>query len=223
MGLGAVTLIYMLIQIVCIGTLPQLAGSERPLADASSRFMGGIGAAIVAVGALLSTAGGLMPTVAAAPRILFALAERHQLPAVLSVTHQRFHTPYVAIVLSSLVMCLATLMGGFLYAATMSAMIRLITYCVTCVALLVFRRKQGVPAATLVVPAGGIVALIAIGLCVWVLLNSGWRQATGLMLAMAVGVIVYLSFKLRQTVGRQRPEPNPGVASRASDGDHDRK
>jgi len=34
---------YILIQVVCIGTLPELAGSPKPLADAGQRFMGTAG------------------------------------------------------------------------------------------------------------------------------------------------------------------------------------
>ena len=35
-----VVIIYILVQIICIGTLPELAGSESPLADAAYHFVG---------------------------------------------------------------------------------------------------------------------------------------------------------------------------------------
>src|SRR5207244_417344 len=56
-GIGIVTLIYVLVQIVCIGTLPDPARSDRPLADASLRFLGTPGASLMAVGALVSIGG----------------------------------------------------------------------------------------------------------------------------------------------------------------------
>src|SRR5262245_42680932 len=56
---GIVALLYLMIQIVCIGTLPGLANSERPLVDASGRFLGGAGASIVSLGGLISVAGTL--------------------------------------------------------------------------------------------------------------------------------------------------------------------
>lgn len=46
-----VTLFYVLLQMVCIGTFPGLAESERPIADAALQFMGPLGVLIISVGA----------------------------------------------------------------------------------------------------------------------------------------------------------------------------
>src|SRR4030095_4355080 len=43
-GIGIVALFYFLIQVVCIRALPELSASDRPLADAASRFLGPTGA-----------------------------------------------------------------------------------------------------------------------------------------------------------------------------------
>ncbi|MEQ1923654.1 MAG: amino acid permease, partial [Pyrinomonadaceae bacterium] len=58
-GLGIVAVFYVLIQIVSIGTLPGLATSERPIADAAASFLGPLGAAFITVGALISIFGNL--------------------------------------------------------------------------------------------------------------------------------------------------------------------
>src|SRR6202034_1991118 len=50
-GLVLVAALYGLIQLVCIGTLPQLATSERPLVDAGSTFLGPAGALMITFGA----------------------------------------------------------------------------------------------------------------------------------------------------------------------------
>ena len=97
---GVVALLYLMIQVVCIGTLPGLANSERPLADAGSRFLGASGASILSVGALISVTGTLNSTMLAGPRILFAMAEQGQLPQTLAATHRRFRTPHIAILTS---------------------------------------------------------------------------------------------------------------------------
>src|SRR5437879_7704182 len=44
---GVVAFTYILIQVVCIGTLPELASSTKPLADAGQRFMGTAGGSII--------------------------------------------------------------------------------------------------------------------------------------------------------------------------------
>jgi hypothetical protein len=101
MALGFLTLVYILIQVVCIGTLPALGTSERPLTDASRLFLGTAGAVVISAGALLAMAGTLTVIMLSGPRVLFAMAEARQLPSVLSKTHARFHTPYIAILVTA--------------------------------------------------------------------------------------------------------------------------
>src|ERR1051326_5311243 len=114
------TMLYILIQIVCIGSVPALASSSQPLADAGRHFVGESAALTIAMGAILSCTGTLDIIMLTGPRILVALAEQGQLPPFLGATHRRFHTPHVAIILSSLLMLIATVSGSFAYALTVS-------------------------------------------------------------------------------------------------------
>src|SRR5262245_920621 len=68
-GLAVVFSTYVLVQIVCIGTLPDLAHSQRPLADAGLRFLGTPGAALISLGALVSMGGTINALTFASPRI----------------------------------------------------------------------------------------------------------------------------------------------------------
>ncbi|HYX29390.1 MAG TPA: APC family permease, partial [Pyrinomonadaceae bacterium] len=54
LAMAVIATTYILIQIVCIGTLPGLANSTKPLADAGSKFMGVAGGAIISIGAIIS-------------------------------------------------------------------------------------------------------------------------------------------------------------------------
>src|SRR5438874_5020365 len=58
-ALSASVVLFLLIQVVCIGTLPELAGSERPMADASYTFLGALGPTMISVGALVGIFGTL--------------------------------------------------------------------------------------------------------------------------------------------------------------------
>ncbi|MEK6322949.1 MAG: amino acid permease [Acidobacteriota bacterium] len=171
-----VALLRILIQFVCVGTLPELANSERPLTDAGSRFLGAAGASVIAVGALLSMMGILHLAMLATPRLPFAMAEQGQLPRILSTTHRGFHTPYVAILLTAAIMLVLTLSGTFIYAVTISVIIRLIVYASTCAALPILRRRRDERPTTFTVPAGTVVSVISLVLCVWLLSNSGWAK-----------------------------------------------
>jgi amino acid transporter len=186
-----ISIIYILVQVVSVGTLPGLGESDRPLADASLRFLGPFGAWLISIGAMISTTGTILITVLAAPRVLFALGEQGQLPGGLAALHPRFRTPHVAILITSAVMLLVAISGTFVYAVTINAMIRLTTYFVTCGAFLVFRARPNAPPASYRAPAGGAVALLSMGLCVWLLAHSTAREARDLTIAALIGLVVH--------------------------------
>jgi APA family basic amino acid/polyamine antiporter len=191
-GIGLVVILYVLIQTVCIGTLAGLARSERPLADASVRFLGAAGAVIVSLGALLSLAGTMNATLFAIPRVLFAMAEQRQLPRSFLITHPRFHTPHVAILASAGVMLALTLFSTFISALTISTLIRLLVYMTTCAALPVLRRNHGAPRAAFSMPAGTLIAILACLLSIWLLSNGTRIEAMLVALASVTGALLYI-------------------------------
>ena len=198
---AVVAFTYILIQVVCIGTLPGLATSTKPLADAGQRFMGTAGAAIISVGAVISIAGNLNIVLLSGSRVPFAIAEQKQLPSVISRIHRRFFTPHVAILITAAVMLVLTLKSSFVAALTISAIARLVTYAVTCAALPVLRRRQGVPVAVFKVRGGPIIAVAALILAVWLLANSTLKEAYTALIAAAVGMAVYLGYRAYQYYG----------------------
>ena len=89
-GIAIVVALYILIQFVCIGTLPELATSKVPLLDAAMRFIGPAGAMVITVGALISITGTLNSITLVSPRLLFAMADDGQLPRAMASTHAPF-------------------------------------------------------------------------------------------------------------------------------------
>src|SRR5262249_27641312 len=192
------TLLFILIQLVCIGTLPGLGNSQRPLADAARNFWGAAGGLIVTIGVIISTAGTLNIIMLAAPRMLFALAEQGQLPAFLKATHPRFHTPHLAILVSAAVILVVTVSGTFIYALTVSTITRLLTYVATCGALVALRRKTNAPPTTFQLPSGIVVSAIALALCAWLVASSTGRAARDTAIAAAMGLVFYATYRLWQ-------------------------
>ena len=201
---AVVAFTYILIQVVCIGTLPGLATSTKPLADAGQRFMGTAGAAIISVGAIISIAGNLNIVLLSGSRVPFAIAEQKQLPSVLATIHRRFFTPHVAILITAAVMLVLTLKSSFLAALAISAIARLVTYAVTCAALPVLRRRSGVPTAMFRVRGGPIIAVAALILAVWLLANSTVNEKVTSLIAAAVGMVVYFGYRAFQHYGGKR-------------------
>ena len=203
-SMAVIVPLYVLVQVVCVGTLPELAGSTRPLADAAARFAGATGAAVITVGALVSIAGTLNGLVLAAPRILFAMAERGQLPHALAATHARFHTPHVAILASSACMLALTLSGSFLSAVAISTLTRLLAYAATCAALPVLRKRERdgdtrIAPATFRAPGGTPTVVVALGVIAWLLANGSAREVRDVAIAMALGfVLLFLGTRGRR-------------------------
>ena len=189
-SLGAVALLFILIQVVCVGTLPELASSERPLADAGSRFLGTEGALIITVGALVSVIGTLNAVFLACSRLPFGMAEQGQLPGFFLRTHRRFRTPHAAIMVTAAAALLLTLSRTFIYVLTLSIITRVMIYAATCAALPVLRRRSNRPAA-FKAPAGLSISVVCIALCGWLLFSSGWQAARDVAIAAAFGFILY--------------------------------
>jgi amino acid transporter len=196
-GIAITALLYVLVQAVCIGTVPALAMSERPLTDAGLRIFGPIGASVVSLGALVSVTGTMNGIVLAAPRLLFAMAEHGQFPKAAGTTHPKFRTPHVAILVSSAFMLVLTLSGTFITAATISTLIRLMTYAVTCAALPVLRQRRNDRPARFTVPAGPIVSIAALAMVAWLFSNSTWNEVQLVAAAAAVGLPFYFLRSVR--------------------------
>jgi len=215
-GIGFIALLYIAIQVVSIGTLPGLGQSTRPLADAAATFLGRPGAALISAGALISIAGTLNVIMLVGPRLPFAMAERGQLPRVFAATHRRYRTPYVAIATSAMVMLALTVQGSFISSLTISTVIRLVTYAVTCAALPVLRRRADrLPRSGFTAPAGVATAAAAIGLCAWLVSSSEWSDIRTTALAAAVGLLLFFAFRGRggePAVGPER-QTRPAPAS----------
>ncbi|TGE08095.1 APC family permease [Hymenobacter fodinae] len=199
-AIATVAVLFLLVQVVCIGTLPNLAASERPLADATQQFMGPIGAALVAVAAILTALGTLNALMLTGPRLLFALAEQGQIPAVFGATHPRFRTPHVALLVSAALKLVLAISGTFIYALTLSTIIRLTYFALTCAALPVLRRRTPEEPAPFRVAGGGVVAVLCVGLCLWLLISSKGNEARDVALFAAVGLGLYFIWNRRKPV-----------------------
>src|SRR5256712_11591795 len=88
------TALYTVIQWVVVKVLADPAHSERPLAEVARLAMGNSGAALIAVGALVSIYGYLGANMLAVSRLTFALAEQQDFPPIFAAVHPRFSPPY---------------------------------------------------------------------------------------------------------------------------------
>lgn len=191
MAIAATTVLYVLIQIVTLGTYPDLAGDPAPLASAAEAFLGPGGALFLTAGAVLSTAGSISALSLVGPRILYALSVGGQLPRVFGRVHPQWRTPHVSIAAYAIAAWAIALWGTFAQLAAASVVARLIFSAVTCLAVPVLRRKQGGEPAGFVIPGGATVPLLATAVSLWLLSGMSRAQMIGGALALLVGTLAY--------------------------------
>lgn len=191
--IALVTTLYFLIQLVALGTLPDLADrvDGAPLAAAATLLVGAWAGIVMTIGAAVSIEGNVGNTTLMGPRYLFALAEDGFGPRALASVHPKYRTPYVAIIVQSTIALALALSGSFVQLAMLSIVARLATYMGTAAAVPVLRRKFPRTDSTVRLPGGPLIPIAALALCVVFLLSATrWNLIAG-AIGLAVGLVIY--------------------------------
>jgi len=193
-----VTLLYVTIQYVAMGTYPYLSGSDKPLAEAASYFMGPVGGLIIGIGALLSIGGINAGIALTSPRSLYVLSADGFFPQCFAKIHPKYHTPYFAILVNTALILLLSLTGSFRYLIEASVMVSILQYVPTCLAVIVQRRKRPYAERGYKIPGGYCIPVAALIICGWMLCHLEHRVFGATALAIAAS----LPFYFRKRYGR---------------------
>jgi amino acid transporter len=212
-AMACVTVLYALIQLVTQGSLPDLASSATPLADASRRFLGPAGGLLLAVGAVLSTTGTNSGTLLTGPRIIYAMADGRQLPSLFARVHPSYRTPHIAVVSMALLGWVGAVLGGFALLAAISAIARLCCYMSTCAALPVLRRKMPEAHRRFFLPGGAAIPTVACAISVWLLVGSTATQVLICGASLLAGALVYGCYRWIGAASTRHLGQRPGHSS----------
>jgi basic amino acid/polyamine antiporter, APA family len=193
--LSVVMTIYTMASIVSTGTLPALAASSTPLADAAALVLGAAGALLISSGAAISMTGNCAGQVISSSRTIFALGENGDLPAWFARVHPTWRTPVNAIVFSSAITLILALSGSFVLLAAVSAVARLFIYATTCLATLALRRpgrEASVADAAFVIPGGAIVPVLGLLVSLLILWGATSDQLFRGAAAFLVGGLLFV-------------------------------
>jgi amino acid transporter len=135
--IGTVALLYFFVQLAFVAVFPQglESGSNAPLLALGDWLVGPVGALLIGVTAIFSTAGNLHSNMTATPRVTFAMAERGELPQWLAAVNRRFDTPVASILFFAALVTALAVSGSFVWLAVISTLARMIVYSVTILAL----------------------------------------------------------------------------------------
>jgi len=200
--LGVVTLLYTLVQLVALSTVPDLGQrvGGAPLADAATLLLGTGAGLLLTAGAAISIGGNIGSSMLAGPRYLYALAVDGFGPRYLAGVHPRYRTPAAAIVTQAVIAGGLAFSGSFVQLAMLSVIARMVTYVGTAAAVPILRRKFPRTGKTLVLPGGATIPVAAMLLSLGLLASaSAWNLIAG-AIALAVGALLY---RTRTTATRE--------------------
>ncbi len=190
--IALVTLLYTLVQMVAVGTLPGLAESASPLAESATLFLGAGAGLLMTVGAMVSITGNIGNTTLVGPRYLFAISRDGFGPSLFGRVHPRFRTPAAAIILQSSIALILALTGSFVELAMLSIVARLATYIGTAAAIPILRRKREAKPGAFRLPGGPIIPVGALVLCLLFMASATTANLVAGVIALGAGGVIYL-------------------------------
>lgn len=162
--LVATTLLYVLVSTVSVLTVPpvELAQSSAPLAFVYERSTGGASGIISGI-AVFAVLNGALIQMIMASRVIYGLADQHELPGGLAWVHPRTRTPMVATGLVAGVILVLALGFPLERLAETTSVIVLIVFALVNLALVMIKRRgtpapEGVRTYPIWVPAIGFAA-----------------------------------------------------------------
>ena len=203
-----VSLFYGLIQFVSIGTLPNLANSEKPLADAAQLFMGKSGALLITLGAFISVCGTLNTVMLIGGRIPFALAEENQIPSFLAKIHPNFHTPTRSLLLFASLAFLVSISGTFIYALKISVISKVMIFLIVSASLIQLRRKMTSQINYFRLSWGKTFAWIGIILSLILLFTAKLEEFKAVIITLIIGSILNFIYQYYLKINRSKEDKN---------------
>lgn len=181
---------YILIQVVSIGTLPDLANSDKPLADAATGFMGWYGGMFITIGAVVSIMGTLNVQILSGSRLPYALSLENQLPALFGKVHPKFATPYVSILFFASLVALVAIIWGFMSSLAVSVISRLILYALVAASLIKLRKSHPED-KHFKIPYGNYLAIAGIIATIWLLSGSQAEEIWDTLIWTGLGLGIF--------------------------------
>ncbi|MBA3749481.1 MAG: amino acid permease [Nitrosopumilus sp.] len=216
-SLALVVIMYCLVAFVSIGAIFPESGpawqfigqnGDLGIMKAAELFMP-YGGFIVLVGGLVSTLAALNATTFSSARVAFAMGRHYNLPHKLSEIHPKFKTPYVSVILSSIIMAIMAYALPLESIAQASAVIFLLLFTQVNVAVITIRKMYGdkldygfkTPFFP-VIPITGMILMIGLALYLLVTAPFSWFITA---LWVLVGFSIYRIFTFRKEVEHYYP------------------
>jgi len=199
-SLATAGVVYILVGLASAIALPpaDLEGSSSPLLDVVAATGVGVPSWIFSLIALVAVANGALLTMIMASRVTYGMAEQGLLPSVLGKVLSKRKTPWTAILSTTLVAMLLTLVGDVSTLAETVVLLLLFVFISSNVAVLVLRRD---PVEHDHFRVWTFVPVLGVASCILLLTQQSPQVWLFGAILLAVGVVLY--FVARFTRNRQ--------------------
>jgi len=197
LGMGIITLFYVITNFVILGIVPwtHLAGSTAPLALAGFGLLGAFGAAFITIGALFSIAGSDEAGILSTTRIPYAMAGDGLLPKVFANLHPKYDTPYVSIIFIAGTAIIASIIGTISQLIILSVFTILFCYLVTCISVFPLRKKYDIK---LKVPS--FTPIVGVIISLYIMTQCNINQIIIGTILIAAGIPIYLKYSPKEEI-----------------------
>jgi APA family basic amino acid/polyamine antiporter len=195
LSLGISMAVYVLVGIVAVGLLKPaaLSVSGSPLSAAMGVTGNSLAVQIVSVGGLVATASVLLTAILGVSRMAYSMARRNDLPSALARLHNKFFTPYYAILAAGILMAVLVLFVDLTRVVAISTFALLFNYSITNIAAYKLKSDHK---RHKVMPLLGLATCIM--LLAFILLASTQAWLIGVVFLVAGAVYYAVRKRLRQ-------------------------
>lgn len=206
-GVVAVVVLYVLVNIVCLRALgvTALAATSVPASSVMQIVAGNRGARLIALGIAISTVGFLSQSVLTGPRVYFAMAEDGLFFPIVARLTRKTQVPAVAIVLQSIWTIVIALSGKYEQILNFQAPIDFTFFGLSAACLFVLRRRdrtQPSRASGFRVPGHPWTTLLFVLSCWLIVANALWKYPRNSSIGF---VIIFIGLPVYAFWQRRRP------------------
>ena len=217
--------LYVVATVSIMGVMPtsELAGSTSPFADAAGVIFGGGWDKVIAVVAMISTAGALNGWILLQGRVPLAAAEDGMFPAPFAKVHGKRRTPVFGLVVSSVLVTGLMLMNytkglvdAFTFVILLATLTTLVPYAYSAAAQLwlwLVEREEFQPKH---LARDTVVALLAFAYSVWAIAGAGEDIVTKGFILLLSGIPVYIGMRWWQQRQAEQPATDASAADAVS-------
>jgi APA family basic amino acid/polyamine antiporter len=191
-SLAICTVLYILVSLVVTGMTPfRELGVDAPLAFAFSQAGYSWAAGLISIGALAGLTTVVMILMLGQSRVFFAMSRDRLLPLWFSKVHPRFRTPYRTTIITGVI---TAVIAGFVTLGTLAELVNIGTlsaFVLVSIATVMLRRSRPDLPRAFRTPLLGVVATLAVLICLYLMLSLPLETWIRFLVWMVVGIFVY--------------------------------